>query len=318
MTEIEQGQSMYAQNYEVDLGRLIKVLWAGKWLIGGVSFVAAAIAVIVALSLPDIYKAEVLLAPNEKDRAGGLSALAAQYGGLASLAGIDFGGGSSDKTSIALEVLRSRKFISEFIEGHNILVPLVAANGWSAETGQIKVDPDVYDIDSAKWVRAAKPPRDSSPSLQEAYAEFMRILSVNQDKSSGLVRVSVEHYSPIVAKQWVDWIVEDINANVMQQDVLEAEQAIAYLNDQVANTSLAGLQGVFFKLIEEQTKVVMLAKVSPEYMFRTLDPAVIPEMKEKPKRSLLVVLATFIGVLLGIVIHIFRSLDILLGRSGLA
>jgi len=121
------------------------------------------------------------------------------------------------------------------------------------------------------------------------------------------VRVSVEHYSPTVARQWVDWLVDDLNSEIMRQDVSEAEQAIEYLNKQIANTSLAELQTVFFSLIEEQTKTVMLAKVSSEYLLKTLDPAVAPEEKAKPKRALIAVLGTLLGGFLGIVIVLIRS-----------
>ena len=58
----------------------------------------------------------------------------------------------------------------------------------------------------------------------------------------------------------------------MRQDVAEAEQAITYLNKQIENTSLAELRNVFFRLIEEQTKTIMLANVSQEYLLKTLDP----------------------------------------------
>ena len=122
------------------------MLWAGKWLIGGITFAATVIAVIVALMLPNIYRAEALLAPNDQERAGGLSALAAQYGGLASLAGINLGSGQADKTALGLEILKSRKFISEFIERHDILVPLMAAKGWDEATGELIIDADEYDV----------------------------------------------------------------------------------------------------------------------------------------------------------------------------
>ena len=117
----------------------------------------------------------------------------------------------------------------------------------------------------------------------------------------------MEHYSPTVARQWVDWLVDDLNSEIMRQDVSEAEQAIEYLNKQIANTSLAELQTVFFSLIEEQTKTVMLAKVSSEYLLKTLDPAVAPEEKAKPKRALIAVLGTLLGGFLGIVIVLIRS-----------
>ena len=301
MTEHHQYQEPHTYDDEIDLREVFRVLWAGKWLIGGITFAATVIAVIVALKLPNIYRAEALLAPNQDEGAGALSARAAQYGGLASLAGINLGRGSSDKTALGLEILQSRKFISEFIERHDILVPLVAAKGWVAETGELIIDPDVYDVTAEKWMRDVSPPKKTIPSFQEAHKEFMDVLSVIQDKKSGFVTVAVAHYSPVVARQWVDWLIEDLNSSIMRQDVAEAEQAIEYLNKQIESTSLADLQNMFFRLIEEQTKTVMLAKVSNEYLLKTLDPAVAPEEKIKPNRALIVILGNAFGVFIGIV-----------------
>ena len=300
MSESKQENPPALYEDEIDLRELFRVLWAGKWLIGSISFAAAIIAVVVALSLPNIYRAEALLAPNDQQDTGGLSALAAQYGGLASFAGINLNSGSADKTALGLEILQSRKFISEFIERHDILVPLMAVEDWDAESGELKIDPKVYDLATDRWARDVIPPRKATPSLQEAQKKFMGTLLVSQDKQSGFVKVAVEHYSPTVAKQWVDWLVEDINFSIMQQDVAEAEQAIAYLNEQIESTPLADLQNIFFKLIEEQTKTVMLAKVSPEYILRTLDPAVVPEKKSQPNRALICVLGTLLGGMLSV------------------
>ena len=104
--------------------------------------------------------------------------------------------------------------------------------------------------------------------------------------------MSIDHQSPIVAAQWVNWLVEDVNAAVKAQDVSEAEKSIEYLKQQVANTSLADLQAMFFELIQSQTETVMLAEVRPEYVFKTIDPAVVPEEKSKPSRALICVLGT--------------------------
>ena len=308
MNEPQQVSPAVPYGEGVDLRAVFRVLWEGKWLIGGLTFAGAVVAVIIALMLPNIYRAEALLAPNQNQGAGGLSALAAQYGGLASLAGIDLASESSDKTALGLEILQSRKFISEFIDRHDILVPLMATKGWNAETGELRIDSDIYDVSAKKWMREVKPPRKSVPSSQESYRVFREaVLSVTQDKKTGFVTIAVEHYSPAVAKQWVDWLVEDINATIVRQDVDEAEQAIKYLEEQIAATSLAELQNVFFKLIEEQTKTVMLAKVSSEYMFRTLDPAVAPELKVKPKRKLIVILGLILGGTIGLLIVMLRA-----------
>ena len=313
MNETQQTSAPTSYDDEIDLRELFRVLWAGKWLIGGITFATTVIAVIVALMLPNVYRADALLAPNDQEAVGGLSALAAQYGGLASLAGINLNVGKVDKTVLGLEVLKSRKFISEFIERHELLVPLIAAHGWDTETGDLKIDADDYDVTAKRWVRDVSPPKKTIPSLQEAYEEFMDILAVSTDKKSGLVTVAVEFYSPTMAKQWVDWLVDDLNAFIMQQDVTESEQAIAYLNGQIANTSLAELQNVFFRLIEVQTKTVMLAAVSNEYLLKTLDPAIAPEEKARPKRALIAIFGMFLGGMLG-VMAVFARNRIVEGR----
>ena len=204
MIEPENSGPSIPSHDEIDLRGLFRVLWSGKWLIGGITFAATVIAVIVALMLPNVYRAEALLAPNQDEGAGRLSALAAQYGGLASLAGINLRRGSSDKTALGLEILKSKKFISEFIERHELLVPLMASKGWDVQSGELIIDADIFDVTEGKWIRDVKPPEKIVPSLQQAYAGFMAVFSVQRDKISGFVTISVEHYSPTIAKQWTD------------------------------------------------------------------------------------------------------------------
>jgi uncharacterized protein involved in exopolysaccharide biosynthesis len=66
------------------------------------------------------------------------------------------------------------------------------------------------------------------------------------------------------------------------------------------------MQTVFYQLIEEQTKTIMLAEVSPEYVFQTIDPANFPDEKTKPNRPLIVILGTFFGVMLSLLIVLIR------------
>jgi len=308
MNESQQALQSAAYDGEIDLRELSRILWAGKWLIAGITLASLVIAATVALMLPNIYRSEALLAPNQNQGAGGLSSLAAEYGGLAGLAGINLRTATSDKTALGLEILRSRKFISDFIQRHDILVPLMAANGWNGKSRELEIDSDVYDIVAKKWVRKVRAPRSAIPSRQESYEVFNEeILSVAQDRKTGFVTIAVDHYSPEIAKKWVDWLAQDINTTIMRQEVEEAEQAIEYLNKQISATSLAELQSVFFGLIEEKTKIVMLAKESPEYIFRTIDPAVEPELPSRPKRGIITTLGMFLGGLVGILSVLLRN-----------
>ncbi len=292
---------------EIDLRDLFRVLYAGKWLIVGMTFSSSVIAIAIALMLPDIYRAEALLAPNDREASGGLSAMAAQYGGLASLAGVDLNGGSTEDITYGLEVLKSRKFISDFVARHDILVPLIAAKRWDANTGDLVIDSDDYDVESQQWVRKVRAPKKVVPSSQEAYEKFTEIVSVVQDKKTGFVTVSIDHVSPELAKQWVDWLISDLNTSIMRQDVAEAEQAITFLRNQIVNTSIYDLKNVFFRLIEEKTKIVMLAEVTDEYLLKTVDPSVVPEIRQSPDRILIVIMAAILGLIGGAVVVMFRK-----------
>ena len=204
--------------------------------------------------------------------------------------------------------MKSRAFIGDFVERRDILAELMAVESWDAGSGDIVFDTEIYAGASKSWVRDVEPPKLAKPSAQEAHKAFSAILGVSQDKQTGYVSVSIEHQSPIIAAQWVNWLIEDVNSAVKAQDVSEAEKSIEYLKQQVANTSLADLQAMFFELIQSQTETMMLAEVRPEYVFKTIDPAVVPEEKSKPKRALICILGTLIGALLSVVFVLARRL----------
>ncbi|MCL2913162.1 Wzz/FepE/Etk N-terminal domain-containing protein [Shewanella corallii] len=288
---------------EIDLRELFSAIWQGKWLIIAVTAVFAVGSVIFALSQPNIYKSEALLAPAESDNSGGgLAALAGQFGGLASMAGINIGSGSVDKSQLAIEVMKSRQFISDFIQKHKILPELMAAEKWDMPNNELVYDPELYDSESANWVRDVKAPFKSEPSMQEAFKAFSKMFSVNAAKDTGMITVSVEHLSPVVAQQWVNWLVADINQVMKQRDVEEAVRGRDFLEDQLRKTSIADMRTVLYQLMEEAQKTIMFANIREEYVFKTIDPALVPEERSKPKRAQICILGTMLGGILSLMI----------------
>ena len=300
---------------EIDLRELFSVLWDGKVWISAITAAAAVISVLVALWLPNIYESKALLAPKSAGGSGELSRLASQYSGLASLAGINLsgvGGGDVSKAALAQEKLKSLSFFTEHLYSE-VLVDLMAVDYWDAYSGEIVVDADVYNQGANKWVREVSYPYQTKPSPQEAHKEFLELIAISEDKQSGFISLKVEHESPFVAKAWADMLIDRINEEIRAEDVGEAEASIAFLEAQREQTSLVSLDEVFAQLIEEQTKTIMLANVSKDYVFNIIDPAVVPELKSKPFRALICVLGTLLGGVLGIVCvlvrHYMRSKD---------
>lgn len=288
---------------EIDLRELFSAIWQGKWIIIVTTFVFAVAGVVYALSLPNIYKSDVLLAPVSED--SGLN-IPGQLGGLAALAGVNFGGSGGNKTELAVQILKSREFIGRFIEKHDLFVPVMAAEGWSRGDNSLILDEEIFDMQANKWVRDVAPPFSEKPSLLETYKEFMKLLSVSQDQTTGMVTLSVSHYSPFLAKEWASTLVKEINNEMRNRELTEAQDSIEYLNAQIEQTNIADVRTMLFSLIEEQSKTVMLANVRDEYVFKTLDPPVVSEKKDKPARALICILAFIFGGMISVLAVLVR------------
>ena len=282
----------------LNIAEIFAALWRGKWVVLGVTLIAAMISLTVALILPNIYKAEALLVPQQTAEGASQGGLPAQYQGLASLAGIQLGNAGNSDVTLAIAVLQSRHFLTDFVAQHDILVPLMAATGWDQKSDKLRIDSSIYNETTNKWVRDVDPPLLPKPSLLEAYKRFLKILSVTRDEDTGYVTVSVEFYSPVVARQWVEWLVTDVNNAIRNRDVGDAKQSLNYLNGLLKDTSLKDVQQVIYGLIEQQIKTIMFANIHSEYVLETVDPAVAPELKAKPQRALICVAGTLIGAIL--------------------
>ena len=292
---------------EIDLRELFGVLWAGKIKIVAITAVFAIASVIYALSVPNQYKATALLSPAQSS-GGGLSGALGQLGGLAAIAGVSIGGGESSEAQVAQEIMKSWSFIEGFIESNDLAVEIFAADGWDKSSNKLLINSDTYDVKNKKWVS-----EDGSPSSWESFKAFSSRVSVSEDKQSGLVSVSIEYYSPQIAKQWLDLYVAAINDHMQKRKMAKVTRNIEYLEAQIKKTNIAEMQEVFYTIIEEQIKSKMLAEASPDYAFVAVSPSMVPEQKSQPKRALMCILGTLLGgmlsVLLVLVMHYGRKSD---------
>ena len=145
-SQLRSPQEFGFNDTELDLKELWNIIWNGKVVIIATTLVFAVASVVFALSLSDEYKSSVTLQPASTSNSSNLSRLAGQFGGLASLAGINLGNvGGTDNTSVAIEILRSWSFIEKFIEDTEIQVPLFAGTGWNRQSDKLLIDPSLYD-----------------------------------------------------------------------------------------------------------------------------------------------------------------------------
>ena len=73
------------------------------------------------------------------------------------------GGNGDNNTQLALAILQSRDFLTEFINDNNILVPIFAGEKWDEKTNELLLDEDIYSVEKEKWTREVK--TGKSPKL---------------------------------------------------------------------------------------------------------------------------------------------------------
>jgi uncharacterized protein involved in exopolysaccharide biosynthesis len=272
-----QNSGVVTQSDEINLEDFWAALRQRARFIAASTVLFGTLAAGISLLMTPIFKAQVTLSVSDSGSAkgGGVGALAGQFGGLASLAGVSIGG-SSDRSE-AIGTLKSWKLAETFIATQKLL-PVLYADAWDTEKGTWKSN-------------LAEP-----PTLWFGTGKFVNeIRTVEEDKKSGLITVTVEWEDPEQAARWATELVRLANKSLREQAIKRSEGNLAYLHAQLDETIIVELRQAIYRLIENEVKSVMVAQGSEEYAFRVVDPAVVPEKKVRPKRAVI----TIIGLLFG-------------------
>ena len=267
---------------EIDLRELWNVIWAGRIKIIAITAAFAVASVIYALSLPNMYKSEIILAPAQTD-------------GLAAMAGINLGGGDSSRIEQAVQLLKSWPFLEAFWQQHNLKPQIMAVEGWDKKNNKLQYNYDVYNPETKQWTIEVDEGENPEPTSWQTYKAINSMITVSNDAKTGMLTIAAEHLSADVAYNWVQLLKQQLNSFYQQQDMQEAQKNIDYLKGKIAETNVTDMQAVFYNMIESQTKTLMLAEVSDQYLVKTVVPAKVAEEKSKPRRAVICI----VGVLLG-------------------
>ena len=281
---------------EIDLSELFHVLWDKIFYIGAITSIFSLISIIYALMLPNIYQSKATLMAVEQS--SGMSGMVGRYSGMASLAGISLDSKSGSKDQEAIARIKSFEFFSNNFLPNMKLENLMAVKKWNQASNTLTYYAGDFNSESRQWLRKAKPPRSNIPTSQEAYEEFVEIMSVNKDKKTNLVTLMVEHKSPFIAQQWVEIMINQIDQVMRDQDKQTATKSIEYLNSLAPTVINEDIKKALSALQQEQMKRLMMVEANDNYVFKVLDSPIAAELKSKPRRSLIVIWGTILGMVL--------------------
>jgi uncharacterized protein involved in exopolysaccharide biosynthesis len=257
---------------EIDLMEMWQVVVRNQRMIFKSFLSALVVASLLSFLLPNIYRAEILLAPVNADgeQSGLSSALGAAGGGLASMAGLSQGGGSTQEN---LAVLQAREFLWQFARTMNYM-PIFFESKWDAKNKR-------WENDDPK----------KQPGQWDVYRFLIKDkrLEVTEDGTTNLVTVAIEFKDAKVAAKLANDLVEQLNQYLANQSIARSQRNIKYLSEELARTQVEEMRKVLFDMMASEQKNAMMASTQKnEYAFKVLDPAVEPDKKIKPKRMLMV------------------------------
>lgn len=279
------------QNAEDSLSfvELMRLVWVRKVMVGALAMAGAVIGAGWSYLIVPEYSAQVVMSPvsSESGGAGMLGEIAGQLGGLGSL--VSPGLFNAHEREESVQFLRSRFIVERFVNENN-LMPILFAKRWDAA--------------AKTWKADGKPP----PTMGQAYILFnQRIRLVTDDRRSGLVSLAIRWSDRELCAKWANALTALANSELRARAIDESTRNIAYLNEELERTQQVERQQTILRIVESQIRTIMLAKGRVEYAFKVIDPAVVPDARERirPKRAAMTVMGFVLGGVAGVLWLLF-------------
>jgi len=272
---------MNAKNRQKNLLDYLTVLFKRKKLIFSMAFMVGLAALIVTLTMPDVYRSEatIIPRPRDEDSAARLSPLQ-DFVGIAGEI-VRFGArGDVGKFEI---VLKSRELTRRVVERYDLM-------------------PDLFE---EKWNPLMNNWKESpAPTFQDAYKVLMGMLKVSLQKSTDILTVAFEHEDPRFAKIMVANYLAELSESLREETLEEAAENRRFLEEQLAGTSDILLKEKLWILLSKEIEKEIFLQAQRYHGLIVLDPPVASDLnkKVKPNRALICTLSVMAALLFGIVL----------------
>jgi uncharacterized protein involved in exopolysaccharide biosynthesis len=279
---------------EINLIDLLIVLAKNKKMILGVTLVAAMLSVVYALMSPNIYTATAKILPPQSSQSSSVnSVMLAQLGGLAG--GIGGALGLKDPNSLYIAMMKSRTITEKIVQRFDLK--------------------SVYET--------------------ETVTETIKVLDKQSTITSGkdgIISVEIDDKDPKRTADMANAYVDELNNLMKTLAISEASQRRQFFEtqmkpskdrltnaevtlDRTPSTSLHYLEALrnmkfeesIYQVLVKQYEVAKLDEAKNAPLIQIMDKAIVPEKKSKPKRSIIVILATVIAFVFAMIFAFVRE-----------
>ena len=290
----------------INVGSIIDVFLQHVKMISLITFVFATASVIYSLSLNNIYQSHATIYvedPSGTKFSGGSSS---GLSSLASLAGfsIDSGNKKEDKVQLILTILKSYKLAESLLQHEEILPSLLATERIKKSTGEIIFNDKIYNSNLKKWLDK-NGNFISGPSAADIFKALGKSLKASYSKRTGFLTVSFEHESPEFSKFLLQFILTQIDNDIRDRDVTNANNSIKFLKQELKIIETSELRAAVSALIQNELQKIILAKRDSTYILKFIQPPFVPFEKNRPSRATICIMGTILGFIIASLISLF-------------
>ena len=136
---------------------------------------------------------------------------------------------------------------------------------------------------------------------------FWEFVDIEFLPDKGVLLLSFEHYSPYVSFYILKTTIEEFNKYKKDKNKMKSRESIIYLQDLQAQATNQVTRSLANSVIErELSKTAYMNIPSYEYL-EIIESPIEPKFKTGPRRTLIVLLMTFLGFLLSMVYVVFKN-----------
>ena len=292
---MQNNQNVCVEEDEIDLRELFATIWKHKIFIFIFVSVVTFLTIIYALSKPNQYTIQTILAPQEQSKGVNLGGL----GALASMAGVNVGGASGVTPDVAFTtLLNNYAFMKQFIIKYKLDKKLANPN----EKNYIFAlnNDSVY-----KFFHSEN--SDKKITIFNIYTKLKSMIKISTDKKTGLITVSVLSPDRKLGLYILNSFLAEATKYLNTKNLADINSKIDRYQTELIKTQNLELKTELANLISNLIKQRVYINSSKYYKVRVVSDPYIPDVKAKtkPKRGLIVIVAFITSFILAIFLVFF-------------
>lgn len=303
-------------NTSLDLAQLFAIVLAKKKTVG-ITILCSLLLAVVYLHVAT-YRYTVLLkvAPAQSNSSSGrglASALSGSgLGDLASMAGVNLGGGASGGSQFQLyiESLPSRS-VADVLARRTDLMKVIFSREWSEENHAWHPPGGVLRsiANGVKSVLGYPPQKWQPPDGARLQDYLEDSVTIAQSAKQVLVTIKLVHEDPVFAEHFLEALHEVADNQLRQKTFVRSTQYIAYLNHILPTVTVAEQRQAIAASLNEQQKNLMMAGTRTSFAAEPFGGAYATEKPTTPVPTITILVAIVAGAFLGVII-------VIVGASG--